>query len=139
MCLLDEVLEFDDVSITCRSNSHRLADNPLRSESGSLSALHLIEYAAQTAAVHGGLQESDDNDALTGGVLVNVRKVQLQRRSLDDLHSPLIVSARELLRDAGSLVYQFSVDCAQQRLADGRLSVVRRRLNEPQESGGEHA
>ncbi|PYJ39960.1 MAG: hypothetical protein DME81_02365, partial [Verrucomicrobia bacterium] len=55
MCLLDSVTEWDDRSITCISNTHRDPINPLRRDE-RLSALHAFEYAAQTAAVHGGLR-----------------------------------------------------------------------------------
>ncbi|MGH8502676.1 MAG: hypothetical protein ACREVE_09435, partial [Gammaproteobacteria bacterium] len=55
MCLLDAVLEWDDESIHCTSETHRAADNPLRRE-GRLSALHAFEYGAQAVAVHGGLR-----------------------------------------------------------------------------------
>ncbi|PYI82543.1 MAG: phosphotransferase, partial [Verrucomicrobia bacterium] len=54
MCLLDSVIEWDDQSIICISNTHRDPANPLRRE-GQLSAVHAFEYGAQAAAVHGGL------------------------------------------------------------------------------------
>ena len=55
MCLLDEVTQWDDRSITCVTNTHRDPANPLRRD-GRLSALHAFEYGAQAAAVHGGLR-----------------------------------------------------------------------------------
>ena len=55
MCLLDEVTQWDDRSITCITNTHRDPANPLRRD-GRLSALHAFEYGAQAAAVHGGLR-----------------------------------------------------------------------------------
>ncbi len=39
MCLLDSVIEWDDQSIICISNTHRDPANPLRRE-GQLSAVH---------------------------------------------------------------------------------------------------
>src|SRR5438874_2386771 len=54
MCLLDQVTQWDDRSITCVTNTHRDPANPLR-RNGHLSALHAFEYGAQAAAVHGGL------------------------------------------------------------------------------------
>ena len=54
MCLLDEVVQWDERSIVCISNTHRDPANPLRRQ-GRLSAVHAFEYGAQTAAVHGGL------------------------------------------------------------------------------------
>src|SRR5881398_1435622 len=55
MCLLDSVLGWDDESIVCTTNTHRDEANPLRRD-GRLSALHALEYAAQAAAIHGGLR-----------------------------------------------------------------------------------
>ena len=54
MCLLDDVVAWDDQRIHARSDSHRRDDNPLRSD-GRLRAVHLCEYGAQAMAVHGGL------------------------------------------------------------------------------------
>ena len=55
MCLLDGVIQWDDESIVCVSNTHRDPSNPLRNN-GQLSAVHALEYGAQAAAVHGGLR-----------------------------------------------------------------------------------
>src|SRR4026208_1011791 len=55
MCLLDEVTQWDDGSITCVTNTHRDSANPLRRD-GRLSVVHAFEYGAQAAAVHGGLR-----------------------------------------------------------------------------------
>src|SRR5256885_14417425 len=55
MCLLDEVVQWDDRSIACVSNTHRDPANPLRRQ-GRLSAVHAFEYGAQAAAVHGGFR-----------------------------------------------------------------------------------
>ena len=55
MCLLDEVVQWDDRSIACVSNTHRDPANPLRRQ-GRLSAVHAFEYGAQAAAIHGGLR-----------------------------------------------------------------------------------
>lgn len=54
MVLLDEVVEWDDDHIVCRSHSHQDRDNPLYL-SGQLSAVCAIEYAAQAMAVHGSV------------------------------------------------------------------------------------
>ncbi len=59
-------LEWDAQHIRCRSATHRLPGNPLRSQ-GRLGAACGIEYAAQAMAVHGALA----NGALTIGTLAN--------------------------------------------------------------------
>ncbi|HYN38384.1 MAG TPA: hypothetical protein VES39_03940, partial [Rhodospirillales bacterium] len=43
MCLLDGVLAWDDLSITCIAHTHRVADNPLR-QGGRLAGLNAVEY-----------------------------------------------------------------------------------------------
>ena len=48
MCLLDRVLQWDDESIVCVSQTHRDSNNPLRRDR-RLSALHAVEYGAQAA------------------------------------------------------------------------------------------
>ena len=55
MCLLDNVIDWDDESIVCVTNTHRDANNPLRRHN-QLSAVHALEYGAQAAAIHGGLR-----------------------------------------------------------------------------------
>src|SRR6185436_4156135 len=55
MCLLDEIVSFDERAIVCRASSHRSPGNPLRCD-GRLSAFAGIEYGAQAMAVHGALQ-----------------------------------------------------------------------------------
>ena len=55
MCLLDEVMQWDDRSIVCITNTHRDPANPLL-RGGRLSAVHAFEYGAQASAVHGGLR-----------------------------------------------------------------------------------
>jgi predicted hotdog family 3-hydroxylacyl-ACP dehydratase len=50
MCLLDEVVHWDDRSIACTSNTHRDPANPLRRQ-GRMSAVHAFEYGAQATAV----------------------------------------------------------------------------------------
>ncbi|MEO8010882.1 MAG: phosphotransferase, partial [Dokdonella sp.] len=66
MCLLDEVVAWDDTHIHARSDSHRRDDNPLRSD-GMLRALHLCEYGAQSMAVHGALLARASGAAASSG------------------------------------------------------------------------
>ena len=49
MCLLDEVTEWSERAITCRTRSHLTPDNPLRRD-GRVSGLCGIEYGLQAAA-----------------------------------------------------------------------------------------
>src|SRR6266542_2256106 len=76
MCLLDELTQWDDRSITCVSNTHRDPANPLRRD-GRLSALHAFEYGAQAAAVHGGLRARSVGTTAAPGYLAALRDAHL--------------------------------------------------------------
>ena len=78
MCLLDSVTEWDDRSINCISNTHRDPANPLRRD-GRLSAVHAFEYAAQAAAVHGGLRARSVGVTAPPGYLAALRDAHLMR------------------------------------------------------------
>ena len=79
MCLLDEVVAWDDAAIHARTRSHARDDNPLRSD-GQLRALHLAEYGAQAMAIHGGLLARAQGAVAAPGYLVSLRDVELARR-----------------------------------------------------------
>ena len=120
MCLLHEVLNADDETITCRAVSHRDPNHPLR-EDGILPALSGIEYAAQAMAVHGALRK---NSAARSGVLAAVRNVVLYVERLDDISEDLILTARRLLNDRTRLLYEFEVLAGKRALLRGRAIVV---------------
>jgi predicted hotdog family 3-hydroxylacyl-ACP dehydratase len=123
MCLLDSVVSWDEKHIHCRSDSHRRADNPLRRD-GQLSGVHLVEYAAQSMAVHGAVLARENGEQLAGGFLAALRGVDLLIARLDDLSAQLDVRSQQLMAGGGSLVYLFEIDCDGKRLASGRLTVV---------------
>ena len=84
MCLLDEVTQWDDRSITCVTNTHRDSANPLRRD-GRLSAVHAFEYGAQAAAVHGGLRARSVGATAPPGYLAALRDARLHVVFLDDI------------------------------------------------------
>jgi predicted hotdog family 3-hydroxylacyl-ACP dehydratase len=108
MCLLDEVLSWDDEGVRCRSSSHRRDDNPLRAH-GKLGAACGIEYAAQAMAVHGALIASRSGDRAAPGMLASVRNVQLLVERLDDITADLIAAVHRLAGDAASALYEFDL------------------------------
>jgi len=116
MCLLDEVAQWDDQSITCITNTHRDRANPLRRD-GQLSALHAFEYGAQAAAVHGGLRARLVNALAPPGYLAALRDARL---------SPLQVRALRLFGDGVNCVYECHVSAADRLLAEGRVTIVQR-------------
>jgi predicted hotdog family 3-hydroxylacyl-ACP dehydratase len=122
MCLLDNVVSWDETRIVCRSASHRAPDHPLRAH-GRLGAACGIEYAAQAMAVHGALLAGAET-APRAGYLVSVRGVALEVERLDDIAGDLIVEANCIINQAGNVLYAFSIRAATATLLHGRAAVV---------------
>lgn len=124
MCLLDAVADWDDTHVHAVSESHRDPHNPLRSE-GRLHAVHLAEYGAQAAAVHGALRARALSDAKARpGMLVAMRDVQLHVEFIDDLPESLHVHAECLYADDAGTQYAFRVEHAGRELASGRVAII---------------
>ena len=123
MALLDRVLSWNDDEIHATAESHRHADNPLRS-GGRLRALHLCEYGAQAMAVHGGLLAQRDGGVAAPGMLVSLRAVQLHVERIDDLVGALDVYAHKLLGGEAGWQYAFRVEHHGRVLAQGRAAVI---------------
>ncbi|MDH3319683.1 MAG: 3-hydroxylacyl-ACP dehydratase [Betaproteobacteria bacterium] len=122
MCLLDEVLEWDERHIVCHASSHRDPANPLR-VAGTLPAACGIEYGAQAMAVHGALLDAQ-GAPLGRGFLASVRSVRLRALRLDDVEGPLRVSAARLSGEADHVLYEFSIAGGAGELVGGRAAVV---------------
>jgi len=125
MCLLDRVTEWDDRSIVCISKSHRDPANPLRRD-GRLSAVHAFEYAAQAAAVHGGLRARSAGVTAPPGYLAALRDARLHVMRLDDVASPLQIFAYCLFGEAANTVYECRVSAGNVLFADGRITIMLR-------------
>ena len=123
MCLLDTVVGWDDERIHLVTDSHRRADNPLRSD-GMLRAVHLCEYGAQAMAIHGALLAQRAGLAMMPGFLVSLRAVKLLVARIDDVAAPLDVHAQQLLADAAGLQYAFRIEADGRALAHGRAAVL---------------
>jgi predicted hotdog family 3-hydroxylacyl-ACP dehydratase len=127
MCLLDEVTQWDDRSITCISNTHRDPANPLRRD-GRLSALHAFEYGAQATAVHGGLRARSVGAIAPPGYLAALRDARLHVTFLDDVRSPLRICASRLFGDGANTVYECRISAGDRLIAEGRVTIVQRDL-----------
>jgi predicted hotdog family 3-hydroxylacyl-ACP dehydratase len=125
MCLLDGVVEWNDRSIVCISNTHRDLANPLR-RNGQLSALHAFEYGAQAVAVHGGLRARSAGTTAPPGYLAALRDAHLHVTRLDDLASPLQIYADRLFGDTANAVYECRVLAGDVVLANGRVTIILR-------------
>ncbi|QNK03255.1 phosphotransferase [Dyella telluris] len=124
MSLLDVVVAWDDASIHAATESHALADHPLRGPEG-LHAVHLAEYGAQAMAVHGALVaralgESD----VRPGRLVSLRDVALAVEYVDPSHGRLDVHAESLFADTSGAQYAFRVEQDGRVLVSGRAAVI---------------
>jgi predicted hotdog family 3-hydroxylacyl-ACP dehydratase len=123
MCLLDDVVDWDENSIHTRTCSHTREDNPLRSDA-CLRAVHLCEYGAQSMAVHGGLCARAAGGSASPGFLVSLRAVELAVARFDDLPGALDVHAEKLLGDENGWQYSFRIEHAGRVLARGRAAVL---------------
>jgi predicted hotdog family 3-hydroxylacyl-ACP dehydratase len=135
MCLLDEVVDWDAERITCRSTSHRAADNPLRAH-GRLGIACGIEYAAQAMAVHGALSggaaAAQSAGSVTAraaaaagaGMLAGVRAVEFHVLHLDEVAGDLLCSARRVAGDGRTALYDFELACEGSCLIRGRATVI---------------
>lgn len=123
MCLLEEVLSWDEHGIRCSASSHRSLHNPLRAY-GRLGAACGIEYAAQAMAIHGALLSAMDAGDAQAGYLVSVRSTQLYVSRLDIMTADLIVETSCITRSDNNVLYQFTVSAADQLLLEGRAAVV---------------
>jgi predicted hotdog family 3-hydroxylacyl-ACP dehydratase len=120
MCLLDEVIAWSDARVSCRSSTHREADNPLRAY-GRLGIACGIEYAAQAMAVHGALVAPGSPAA---GFLAAVRDVRFHSLRLDDVQGDLICDAARMAGDASTALYEFELRSEAALLLRGRATVV---------------
>jgi len=126
MCLLDEVTQWDDRSITCVTNTHCDPANPLR-RNGRLSAVHAFEYGAQAAAIHGGLRARSMGATAPPGYLAAIRDARLHVERLDAITLPLQVSANRLFGDGANTIYECRISAGETVIADGRVTIVERK------------
>ena len=127
MCLLDRMVSWDESRIECLATGHRDPAHPLRSRSG-LMAGTAIEYAAQAAALHGGLVAQASGATASPGYLASAREVRLDTWRLDDL-PPAATDALRIVAErqagvAARLLYAFRIEHAGREIASGRLAVV---------------
>ena len=119
MVLLDKVQSWTADEITCRTGSHRGADNPLR-RNARLSALCGVEYGAQAMAVHGALVSGGGGEP---GVLASLRNVRCHVERLDDIPGDLTVAAKLMIGQRRGFIYAFSLRTEDRPLLDGQAAV----------------
>jgi predicted hotdog family 3-hydroxylacyl-ACP dehydratase len=110
MRLLEDILELTPELVRATASSHRDRSNPLRGPAG-LAAVHAVEYAAQTAALHGAAAAADGPRHPPLRFIATVRDARFERDRLDDLGGPLEIEARLLAPAAGGAAYAVRVSC----------------------------
>lgn len=118
MCLLDEVIAWDERQIQCRSHHFASATNPLF-EGGQVDTVLLLEYGAQAAAVHAGLLQSrlgESRPAYIGAV----KDVELLAAIADNSRA-LDLYAQCLLSSSQGAIYELVAQQAGNTLLRGRL------------------
>jgi predicted hotdog family 3-hydroxylacyl-ACP dehydratase len=123
MCLLDEVLNWDAVSVRCLSRRYAAQDNPMRRSNGVLGAACGIEIAAQAMAVHGRLSAGQSGTPKRG-YLVSLRDVKLRTARLDVAEGDLVIDAMRLMGDNNGATYKFVVAAQGGELVSGRATVI---------------
>ena len=121
MCLLEDVVEWNDSRIVLTTCTHQSLANPLRVD-GKLRAIHLCEYGAQAMAVHGALKAAPKR--APPGMLVSLRSVAFAREYIHDLAGALRVEAVCLQATESSQQYSFRITHGDQTVAEGRAAVL---------------
>jgi predicted hotdog family 3-hydroxylacyl-ACP dehydratase len=119
MCLLDQVIAHSEHDIECMTRTHLDHAHPLRRD-GQLSALHLVEYAAQAMAAHGALRSG----GIQRGMLAALRGVQLHVPRIDTVATELTIQATRRLDQAAGSLYDFQVRGDGRLLAEGRIAIA---------------
>lgn len=134
MCLLHEVVSWDEQDIVCIVRNHTAADNPLRARS-MLHAICGVEYAAQAMAVHGALLAQQ---AIASGFLASIRNLQLHVERLDDKPEVVLVTARRIMSGVDGLMYEFTLAAEDKVLMTGRATVALMHGENDVEAGADH-
>lgn len=122
MCLLEQVVSWDDDQINCMATSHLDPQNPL-SRNGKLCASAGIEYAAQAMAAHGCLMLGG-NETARQGYIASVRNVEFRTDTLNALGPMLDVNAKRIFGDNDNVIYEFTVSDGVAPKVTGRATVI---------------
>jgi predicted hotdog family 3-hydroxylacyl-ACP dehydratase len=119
MCLLERVVEHSESEIECTTRTHLTPGHVLQRD-GQLSALHLVEYAAQAMAAHGALLQG----GVQRGMLAAVRGIRLYVERIDNIDTDLNVKATRRIAQASGSLYDFSIRAGGQLLCEGRIAIA---------------
>lgn len=125
MCFWQQIEQLSADFIQCKTSSHLNPEHPLKLGATELSAMALIEYAAQSVAVHGGALAwlTRPGCAPQAGFLVAVRNIELLQ--FKPTTAWLRVKAEVLIADAASKSYQVAISDADDNLVcQGRVLIA---------------
>ncbi|MCK5924470.1 MAG: hypothetical protein KAG10_01110 [Methylococcales bacterium] len=119
MLLIDSVKKWSTTSITTGSYSHQKTNHPLRLK-GVLSSLHLIEYGAQTIALHCGLLSGKSQE----GFLAAVKEAHFYVDEVQDLADELQIDATIEHQATQGAVYQLKITANGKLLLSAQITVI---------------
>lgn len=120
MCLIQEVLSADEMSIRCRAKDHRTVDYPLRI-AGQLMTASLVELGAQAAAAHASLYGIGTHHA---GMLLALQNVEIREPDDPLADDVLEASAERLHFDDAAARYRFVVHCRSSEVLSGEAMLM---------------
>ncbi|MGI9292679.1 MAG: hypothetical protein ACR2PS_01745 [Pseudomonadales bacterium] len=125
MCLIDQVLSWDENGICCSADSHLSPANPLR-ENGSLPGLCALEYAAQALALHGVLNRPQKMSGAryAEAYVVTSQRLAFEAGDLSNTSESLIITAELTVRHKESAVYAVNVTIGDSCMLHGDLGVM---------------
>ncbi|MGN0922177.1 MAG: hypothetical protein ACI4NJ_10685 [Cellvibrio sp.] len=123
MCMLDEVVSFDEQKIECISRQLPRFDHPLEAYQ-QLAPELLIEYAAQAAAVHASLIQ-EGVGSRRAAYIGAIKEVKLVG-TVENCQIPLTILAQCLLSSEQGAIYTVEVRQNRDIKLSGRLL-----LNQP--------
>ena len=123
MCLIEQVQTWNDSTIHCLLTSHQQLDNPLRTNN-CLSTIHVIEYAAQAAALHLALQHTTEIPKIHYGYLAAVQKCFMAVQRLDNIEKSLqLICSQLFLEEHKGAFYEFKL-YTEEPLASGQFLIM---------------
>lgn len=125
MCLLDEVIMWNQHKVICATMSHRRPSNPLMIN-GQLGGMMLVEYGAQAAAVHVALLQQGSRGGQPA-YLGAIKQLALFTDYIDKVEGSLIVEADCLWHNMDGAIYSIQVKSADQPLIAVRISLLQGR------------
>jgi len=121
MILLDEVVAFDGAGVRCRVT---IRPGSMFVDHGRVPAIVALEYMAQAAAAHAGLEGQSRGEGPRVGYILGTRELSLE---VDDFEvgDELVVEARRLEGDERLVRFRCIVTRQGERVASADLNVLR--------------